>query len=71
MRKLLEVCSDINTIRGIMKIQSSKIKALTEHLDEIKRKHDYRFSSEKWSNEEKTAWIKAVKLWVGEPGINK
>jgi hypothetical protein len=52
-----------------MKVQLNKIRELSHHLSEIKRKSDYRFSSEESSKDEKTAWIKAVKQWVGEPGI--
>lgn len=69
--KLLEFYSDINTMKKIMEVQLSKIKKLSHHLSEIKRKSDYRFSNEDSSSEEKTAWIKAIKQWVGEPGIRK
>lgn len=69
--KLLENCGDINLIREIMEVQLNKIRKLSHHLSEIKRKSDYRFSNEESSSEGKIAWIKAVKQWVGEPGMRK
>ena len=69
MKKLTEYCSDFLTIKEIMRMQLEKIRKLSADLNEIKRKADYRYSSEPMSDDEKTAWIKAVRHWVGEPGF--
>lgn len=45
-------------------MQLKKMYRLSENLNEIKRKSDYRYAAEPMSGEEKTAWIKAVKQWV-------
>ena len=69
--RLLENYGGISTIREVIKIQVKKMARLSENLNEIKRKSDYRYAAEPLTSEEKTAWIKAVKQWVGEPGIQK
>lgn len=52
-------------------MQYEKLKKLLYDLNEIKRKADYRYYHESMSGDEKIAWIKAVKQWVGEPGFSK
>jgi hypothetical protein len=69
--KLLENYEGLYTIREIIKVQVKKMAGLLNNLNEIKRKSDYRYAAEPMSDEEKTAWIKAVKKYVGEPGIQK
>lgn len=69
--RLLESYEGISTIREVIKMQVKKMARLLNRLNEIKRKSDYRYAAEPMSNEEKTAWIKAVKQYVGEPGIRK
>lgn len=69
--RLLENYEGISTIREVIKVQVKKMSKLLNSLNEIKRKSDYRYAAESMSNEEKTAWIKAVKQYVGEPGIRK
>jgi hypothetical protein len=46
-----------------------KYKILSKDLSEIRRKSDYRFTHEEWTDSEKSAWIKAVNLFVGKEGI--
>ncbi len=43
---------------------------LTNDLKEIKRKNDYRYTSESWTSELKTAWQKAVMIINGYPGMS-
>lgn len=69
--RLLENYEEIGTIREIVKMQVKKVVKLSDCLNEIIRKSDYRYAAEPISDEEKTAWIKAVKQCVGEPGIQK
>lgn len=55
----------------VLEKQKSTLTKLSKDLSEIKRKSDYRYSSETLTDEEKVAWIKAVKLMTGEAGIQK
>jgi hypothetical protein len=45
--------------------------ALRENLRELIRKHDYRFSDETMSEEERASWVHAVRRIVGEPTPRK
>ncbi|MCK9478318.1 MAG: DUF6062 family protein [Firmicutes bacterium] len=47
-------------ISKIKEITLSKYEKLIHHLDEIKRKNDYRFSHEEWSKQEALAWKQVV-----------
>jgi hypothetical protein len=40
---------------------------LRDELDELIRKHDYRFRSEPISDREAVSWTRAVAALVGEP----
>ncbi len=60
--------------RGIDKIVTitlEKYGSLIDDLSEIKRKNDYRFSSEGWTEQEKAAWKKAVNIINAIKGIRK
>jgi hypothetical protein len=46
-----------------------KYKILSKDLSEIKRKSDYRFTHEEWTENEKLAWTKAVNLFCGKGGM--
>lgn len=52
-------------------ISIEKYRGLINDLSEIKRKNDYRFSSEVWTEQEKVAWKKAVKVINSTKGIRK
>ncbi len=52
-------------IDGLYAVQIENLKAVKTHLDEIVRKHDYRYAHEKLTDEESVAWKRAVKLMVG------
>ena len=50
---------------GLYEVQIKNLEVAKEHLDEIVRKHDYRYAGEALTDEEKLAWQRAVKLMVG------
>lgn len=52
-------------IQGLYEVQIENLKTAKDHLDEIMRKHDYRYSHEPLTEEERLAWQRAVKLMVG------
>ncbi len=56
-------------VKKIVDTTMEKYKALNHHLAEIKRKSDYRNTHEKWTEEEKEAWKKAVLTFNAYPGI--
>ena len=63
--------SNKKTLKAIMDETLGKYTALNAHLAEIKRKSDYRFNDEEWTEEEKAAWTKAAKAFGGIEGINR
>ena len=48
-----------------------KYQILIKELDEIQRKNDYRFTGEKWTEGEKTAWKRAVSVINDRVGLPK
>jgi hypothetical protein len=48
-----------------------KYQVLIRELDEIQRKNDYRFTGEKWTEGEKTAWKRAVNVINDRVGLPK
>lgn len=58
-------------LSGVVETTIEKYKALIGNLSEIKKKHDYRFLDEPWTEQEKTAWGKAVDIVNGKEGIRK
>jgi len=71
LHKFLRLEVDVDSIKQVLEKQITILNKLSKNLSEIKRKSDYRFSNELMTGEEKVAWIKAVRLWVGGPGIQK
>lgn len=59
------------TAEEITEITLEKYRHLNENLSEIKRKNDYRYTDEEWTEEEKTAWQKAVDIFNGKEYILK
>ena len=47
------------------------MKDMLDSLSEIKRKNDYRYSEEEWTNDEKTAWKKVVGIINGRRGLKE
>lgn len=52
-------------IDGLYEVQIENLKVAKEHLEEIMRKHDYRYNNEQLTEDERLAWKRAVKLMVG------
>ena len=58
------------TVKQIVDTTMEKYRTLNGHLSEIKRKSDYRYTNEKWNEEEKNAWKKVVEIFNSYPGIS-
>lgn len=57
---------DNEILKGkLIKFHIEKIKSLIGNLDELIRKHDYRFSGEKIFPEESKSWLNAIKFMNG------
>jgi hypothetical protein len=55
-----------NAARTLAQWQEGALGRLRDHLDELIRKHDYRFQGESLSDEEAASWKRAVAAVVGE-----
>ena len=55
--------------RCIVQTTLNKYQSLIDCLSEIIRKHDYRFSDEIWTQQEKAAWKNAIDIINGREGI--
>ena len=53
-------------IDGLYEVQIENLKIAKGHLDEIMRKHDYRYKNEPLTDDERLAWQRAVKLMAGK-----
>jgi Family of unknown function (DUF6062) len=53
-------------LRRLIGLQHRKYAQLVGELDELCRKHDYRFTHESWGAES-DAWLRAIELLVGKP----
>ena len=65
---LLELCKDAKISAEVLNIETAKIKNNIEELKEFERKHDYRFSNEKFGAEG-DSWIRAMEKLIGKEGI--
>jgi hypothetical protein len=65
---LLKLCKDAKISAEILRIESAKIKSIIEELKEFERKHDYRFSEEKFGREG-DSWIRAIEKLIGKEGV--
>ena len=63
--------SNKKTLNAIMAETLAKYRILNGHLSEIKRKNDYRFAGEEWTEKEKTAWVRGAEIFGGLEGINR
>ena len=59
------------TVKELLEVTLEKYRHLNENLSEIKRKNDYRYTDEEWTEEEKKAWQKAVSIFNGKEYILK
>ena len=67
--QLIKAERDQKNIDKITQATRKKYKNLIYQLSEIRRKNDYRFSEEPWSEQEKTAWRRAVSVINAYKGI--
>ncbi|MCX7658007.1 MAG: DUF6062 family protein [Oscillospiraceae bacterium] len=67
----LELIKEYKNTDKIIETTLQKYKSLMGNLMEIKRKNDYRFSGEPWTEEEKAAWKKAVSVVNAKRGLKK
>lgn len=65
---LLKLCKDAKISAEVLRIESAKIKSIIEELKEFERKHDYRFSEEKFGREG-DSWIRAIEKLIGKEGV--
>ena len=63
MKKLTRKDKDL--IRKLDKVQAENLRAAQVCIDEIIRKHDYRYALEQLTEQENKAWKRAVKLMAG------
>jgi len=61
---LLEGCIDRKIAKEVIDIEAEKLEVLRQDLKEFQRKHDYRFSGEKYGKE-RDAWIRATEKLFG------
>ncbi len=67
MRSLCERLTG-ESLTFILHEQTRMLSTLTTHLSEFQRKNDHRFSNERITQDEATAWQRAVRFMVGETG---
>lgn len=53
------------TVSELTECTLKKYEELNEHLSEVKRKSDYRYTNEEWTEEEKKSWKEAVDVFNG------
>lgn len=66
LKELILLSKNEKSLKLIQDITSCKYKKTIYNLSEIQRKNDYRFSDEPWTDQERDAWSKAVRIMVGE-----
>jgi len=64
----LKKCRNKNLVKGLIEIDAPKLSGLIGELKEFLRKHDYRFSNEKFGKEG-DSWIRAIEKFIGKEGI--
>ena len=55
-------------LRRLIELQRHKYAHLVGELDELCRKHDYRFAHESWGAES-DSWLRAIELLAGKPEV--
>jgi len=66
----LKKCRNKKFSEKLIEIEAPKISDLAGELKEFMRKHDYRFSKEKFA-EEGDSWIRAIEKFIGKEGIHQ
>lgn len=65
---LLDLAADANSRNLLIELQRAKTNLLLRELEEFCRKHDYRFSHEKFGKES-DSWSRAIIMMVGKDGV--
>jgi len=65
----LKKCRNKKSSKELIEIETPKLSNLVGELKEFMRKHDYRFSSEKFGKEG-DSWIRAIEKLIGKEGIS-
>jgi len=64
----LRKCTSKKFSKELIEVETSKFSDLIGELKEFMRKHDYRFSKEKFGKEG-DSWIRAIEKFIGKEGI--
>jgi hypothetical protein len=64
----LKKCRNKRLAKELIDIETGKISGLIAELKEFMRKHDYRFSKEKFGKEG-DSWIRTIEKFIGKEGI--
>jgi hypothetical protein len=64
----LKKCKNKKFGKELVDIETGKISGLIAELKEFMRKHDYRFSKEKFGKEG-DSWIRTIEKFIGKEGI--
>jgi hypothetical protein len=63
-------CRNKKFAKNLIDIEAVKFSGLIAELKEFMRKHDYRFSKEKFGKEG-DSWIRTIEKFIGKEGINQ
>jgi len=64
----LKKCGNAKLSKELIAVELPKFSALSGELKEFIRKHDYRFSKEKFGVE-RDSWLRAIEKFIGKEGI--
>jgi hypothetical protein len=64
----LKKCRNKKSSKELIEIEAPKLSDLIGELKEFMRKHDYRFSNEKFGKEG-DSWIRAIEKFIGKEGV--
>jgi len=65
---VLKKCKNAKFGKELISVETVKLSGLIEELKEFMRKHDYRFSKEKFGKEG-DSWIRVIEKFIGKEGI--
>jgi len=64
----LKICRNRKQAKELIGIEAPKLSGLIAELKEFMRKHDYRFSEEKFGKEN-DSWIRTIEKLIGKDGV--
>jgi len=71
MKQYISLSRNSESLNLVQEIVYAKYQGLLHCLAEIRRKNDYRFTGEAWTDAERNAWTKAVEIMVGRKMYEK